>query len=179
MKYRTLLLLVFISSTASADLLCAKNVAKAKKGKVAFANNLQVTTDSTCPAGYSPVFDTEALRGEKGDKGDTGASGPTGPAGSNGMDGLLTISQCRTVLGVDSIVGSADYGTVVADCTSSEFLLTHSGTTTDINTDVVGNDLRYFPDEDFPSGVVYEFGRNNPSNTNTVVIGCVAVCCPR
>jgi hypothetical protein len=66
-----------------------------------------------------------------------------------------------------------------AECSASEFSLTHGGSTDNYNVDITDISLLYFSGEDFPSGVSYIFARNNVANTDSVAIAASAVCCPR
>ena len=162
------ILFMFIFATsAHADLLCAKKSAKVKKnGKYNIAKYLKITSGG-CPKGYLAVMNTDNY------KGNNGATGSQGPAG------ILNLGSCRSIIGTSSIIGATDVGSAIADCTSSEFLLTHGGSTDSLDVEILSVNLRGFSGEGFSSGVEYAFGRNDPSDTYTVAVGTSAICCAR
>lgn len=136
-------------------------------------------TGAVGPAGPQGPKGNTGGKGDTGLKGDKGEKGDIGPQGPQGIPGVLAVAQCRTVITNSSIIGELDIENGVAWCDLDEFLLTHGGITNDIDVDMIGINLLYDSGQNFPTGVQYTMGRNNPSNTNTVVVTVAAVCCPR
>ncbi|MEY4668633.1 MAG: hypothetical protein RL518_1332 [Pseudomonadota bacterium] len=107
-----MLLAIAFSSTAEAELVCAR--VRTFKG----APKLVVvrTSKTSCPKGTELLVDTSKLAGPKGD---TGPAGATGPAGSNGTDGDLNIlCYARVDMDTDSVTvfgGNGTTGVVAAE----------------------------------------------------------------
>ncbi len=157
-----------LMGSAQADLLCVKSSVKASKsGKVALGQSFQSTTDSRCPAGFQPVFDTAAVAAVK------------GPPGPQGVPGIVNIFACHVVTQNTIIFGGDDFESISSGCPQSEFMLTHAGSASSINVDIISTSLQAYPNEPFPSGVTYYFGRNNVGALTDVGISASAVCCPR
>ena len=93
-------LIAMVTTTASADVLCAKKAMKAsKKGKVAFSKGLTTATGSTCPNGYIVVLDTSIFQGPQGPTGAQGAKGDTGETGSRGQSAFDPLPAGKTITG--------------------------------------------------------------------------------
>lgn len=162
--------LFLVIDSAQADLLCARNNIKPnKKGRVALARALQTTADTTCPRGFSPVFDTAAVA----------VLGQQGQQGPQGEPGTINISQCRFLTENTILFGGDDFEMVSAGCSPSEYLLTHAGSASDINVDMISTVLTSYPGESIAAGIQYYFGRNDPGSFDSVGISASAICCPR
>jgi len=160
-------LLSFITQ-AQADLLCARSSVKAnKKGAVALGKSFQLTPGSVCPKGYLPVFDTAMVSAQQ------------GPQGPQGVPGVVNIFACRVVTQNTVMVAGDDFEEISSGCPQSEFMLTHAGSASSVNVDIISTLFNAYPNEPFPSGVTYYFGRNNVGALVDVGVSASALCCPR
>lgn len=88
---------VLLASSASAEKLCIRKVAKVKNGRVKLSPTLRVL--SACPNGFLEILDTETFRGPAGTNGVDGADGANGSPGADGVDGADGIDGALAVYG--------------------------------------------------------------------------------
>lgn len=94
MKTGILLSIIFAlltSTTATADILCAKKNQSVNRSKIDLSSAIRVVKQNKCPSGYKILLDTNSL---KGDQGSQGIQGIQGVKGNTGLP-ALSRSTCQ------------------------------------------------------------------------------------